>query len=275
MDDLGEGSTSQRPESVERPADRHQRKSRYVLGDAEQSLDLILAADVVGGDYRAEAKGTAGEDDVLHGGVDAGTANTVGVGDFVLPADGNVGWQRLARRKSRAAPAGEEKNGRLTHMLPEMGAGGHQAGELSLGQVRRANAGRIHRFRYVGGLAIDHAELSPPLGIAHNDERPVLRVSAGGSANCRVEEFGDQLLGYRTGLSRRNDRAEWIASNSPISGIVNPASAQIDGVALEQLKWDNLKGRFMGRGQPDLWRFAGLERFHPTLGTQTPAIAGL
>src|SRR5215470_14272552 len=61
--------------------------------------------------------------------------------------------------------------------------------------------------------------------------------------------------GTGSGLRRRNDRAEYIASNSPISGIVNPASAQIDGVAFEQFKWHDLKGRFMGRGQPNLWRF--------------------
>src|SRR6516162_2324931 len=86
--------------------------------------------------------------------------------------------------------------------------------------------------------------------------------------------FVISFSGTGSGLRRRKDRAEWIASNSPISGIVNPASAQIDGVAFEQLEWDDLEGRFVRRGQPDLWRLAGLERFPPALGAQAPAIAG-
>src|SRR5215472_3397006 len=42
---LGERAAGQRPESVERPADRHQSKGRDLLGGAAQRLDLVLAAD--------------------------------------------------------------------------------------------------------------------------------------------------------------------------------------------------------------------------------------
>jgi hypothetical protein len=46
-------------------------------------------------------------------------------------------------------------------------------------------------------FAIDHAELSPLLGIAHDDKGPVLRVAGGGCANGRIEDLGDQLPGHR------------------------------------------------------------------------------
>src|SRR5208282_4774026 len=80
--------------------------------------------------------------------------------------------------------------------------------------------------------------------------------------------------GTGSGLRRRSDRAEQIASNSPISGIT-PPSAQIDRVTLQYFERNDLEGRFMGRRQPDPGRFAGLECFFPTLGAQAPAIARL
>jgi hypothetical protein len=82
-------------------------------------------------------------------------------------------------------------------MLPEMCTGAHHASELLLRQVRRATARGIHRLGDAGGLAIDRAELLPLLRVAHDDECPVLGVAAGGSANRRIEDFGDQLLGHR------------------------------------------------------------------------------
>src|SRR6516225_975625 len=81
--------------------------------------------------------------------------------------------------------------------------------------------------------------------------------------------------GTGSGFKRRKDRAEYIASNRPISGIVAATSAQIDRVAFEQLERDHLEGRFMRRRQSDLWRFTGLERLFPALGAQAPAIARL
>src|SRR6516162_1031170 len=114
VSDLSEWPAGQRAESVKRPADRHQRERRYILRDAEHFFDLGFAADVVGSDDRAEAESTACENDVLHGRVDAGAADAVGVGSFVFPADGDVWRQCLAGRQGGAAPAGEKKNGRLT-----------------------------------------------------------------------------------------------------------------------------------------------------------------
>ena len=40
MSDLSERTAGQRPESVEWPADRHQRKGRDILRDVEQGFDL-------------------------------------------------------------------------------------------------------------------------------------------------------------------------------------------------------------------------------------------
>jgi hypothetical protein len=54
-------------------------------------LDFVLAADVVGGDHGAEAEGTASENDVLHRRIDAGAADAVGIGEFVLPV---LGYRR-------------------------------------------------------------------------------------------------------------------------------------------------------------------------------------
>jgi hypothetical protein len=130
-------------------------------------------------------------------------------------------------------------------MLPEVCAGAHHAGELLLRQVRGAPTRGIHRFRDVGGLAVEHAELLPLLGIAYDDEGPILGVAAGGSANRRIEDFGDQRVRHRIRFeaaqgSRRIDRleeAEFLHRQ--------PTSAQIDRVAFEQLERDDLQGRFM------------------------------
>src|SRR6516225_3732453 len=81
--------------------------------------------------------------------------------------------------------------------------------------------------------------------------------------------------GTGSGFKRRKDRAEYIASKRPISGIIFATSTQIDRVAFEQLERDHLEGRLVRRRQPDLWRLAGLERLLPALGAQTPAIARL
>src|SRR5262249_22298195 len=57
--DLGQRAARQWPEFVDRPTDRHQRKSRNILRDTEQRLDFVLTADVVGGDHRSETKTSA------------------------------------------------------------------------------------------------------------------------------------------------------------------------------------------------------------------------
>src|SRR6516164_1273887 len=89
--DFGQWAAGQRTKFVDRPADWHQREGRNILGDAKQRLDFTLTADVVGGDHRAEAQAAASEDDVLHSWVNAGTANTVGIGDLFPPTRGNAG----------------------------------------------------------------------------------------------------------------------------------------------------------------------------------------
>src|SRR5437764_10413159 len=98
-------------------------------------------------------------------------------------------------------------------MVPEIGAGGHQPGELPLGRVSGAAAGGIDGFGYVRGLAVDRTELLPQVGVADDEECPVLRVAAGGGADRRVEDLGDQLLRHRVWLeaadrSSRIDRLE-------------------------------------------------------------------
>src|SRR5262249_35363959 len=87
--------------------------------------------------------------------------------------------------------------------------------------MRRPAARLVYLTRDIGGLAVDHAQLAPLLHVAHHDERPVLRISGRGRANGGVQDAGDDLLGTGSGLSRRSARAEYMASNNPISGIAS------------------------------------------------------
>src|SRR5215831_372242 len=107
--DLGQRAARQWPEFVDRPTDRHQRKSRNILRDTEQRLDFVLAADVVGGDHRSETKTSASEDDVLDSRVDAGAANAFGIGDLVTPRGGDLGRQGFACRHRGVAGAGDQQ----------------------------------------------------------------------------------------------------------------------------------------------------------------------
>src|SRR5271170_4528264 len=52
--DLSHRFTREGPEILQRPADRHQREGRHVVRDAEQVLEVGLAAQVVGGQHRSE-----------------------------------------------------------------------------------------------------------------------------------------------------------------------------------------------------------------------------
>ena len=56
MCDLGERPTRQRPETVDRIADRHQRAGFYFRWKAEKHLDLSFTAQVVRGDNGAETE---------------------------------------------------------------------------------------------------------------------------------------------------------------------------------------------------------------------------
>src|SRR5579875_1518869 len=52
-------------------------------------------------------------------------------------------------------------------------------------------------------------------------------------------------------------------------------SAQVERIALQNVKRNDGEGRLMRRRQPDPRRLAGGERLLPALGAQAPAIAGL
>jgi hypothetical protein len=99
--DFGERATHQRAESVNWPADRHQRERRNLLRDAKQRFDFALTADVVGGNDRAEAKTAASEDDILNSRINVSGATTspiAGRADRQNSAHGDAsaemsGWQ--------------------------------------------------------------------------------------------------------------------------------------------------------------------------------------
>src|SRR5262245_23092130 len=69
-----DGPARNRTELVLGITNRHQRIGQYVLRYSQQSLDLALATDVIGGNQRGEAEGATGEDDILHGGINTGAA---------------------------------------------------------------------------------------------------------------------------------------------------------------------------------------------------------
>src|SRR4030095_17005815 len=59
------GTAVDRAQLVLGITDRHQRIGRYIVMYSQQSLDLAFAANVIGGDQRAEAERTSCEDDIL------------------------------------------------------------------------------------------------------------------------------------------------------------------------------------------------------------------
>src|SRR5690242_21874389 len=98
-------------------------------------------------------------------------------------------------------------------MVPKMSAGGHDPAVLPLAEVRRTAARRIDSYGDVGGLAVDDAELSPQLRVAHHDKGPALGVSTRRCADRRIEDLCDQVLRHRIGFesadgSGRIDRLE-------------------------------------------------------------------
>jgi hypothetical protein len=77
--DLAEWAAIHAPEVTLQPPGRHQRKGIDVLGDADDGRELGFDTKVIGGDNSAEAKGAAGQNDVLYHWVNAGTADAVDI----------------------------------------------------------------------------------------------------------------------------------------------------------------------------------------------------
>src|SRR4029453_12657707 len=118
-----DGPPLHRAELVLGITDRHQRIGRYIVRYSQQSLHFALATDVIRGDQRAEAEGAACADDILHSGIDTGAANPVSVDKLLLVDCLHLRRQHLARGRRAVSEAGHQEHRRLSHVLPQIGAG--------------------------------------------------------------------------------------------------------------------------------------------------------
>src|SRR5215467_2954629 len=117
------GPPFHRAELVFRIADGHERIGEHIVGYPQQSLDLALATDVISGNQRTETESPASKNDILHGGVNAGAANSVCVDNLLLINRLHRGRQRLSRRWRPISETRHQEYWRVSYVLPQIRSG--------------------------------------------------------------------------------------------------------------------------------------------------------
>ena len=124
----------------------------------------------------------------------------------------------------------------------------------------RATCGKSERALALRRL-VDDDEKFPPVTFGEN-----LALPPRARLGCGFARLGWGLRGLFRLLLQHGVTRSWVA--------IAP-SGEVDCVALEVAEIDGLQRRFMGPGENDARRVAGLERFTPARRTQAPAVAGL
>ena len=93
MHDFTEWAAGERTKTVNRPPDGHHREGIEVAGQADERAHLFFTADMISRYGCSESKGTAAEQDVLHGGVNTGATDPLDVGKLLRVARADVRGQ--------------------------------------------------------------------------------------------------------------------------------------------------------------------------------------